>query len=109
LLGADGSNGLPLSRLKESGFQILPRRLDGDGVATAQHVSPDVILVSIVNGNSDALDVCRKLQTDAATKHIPLIAVTGDAALGQFMVTLRVKVCNPESLHEEITRLLPRT
>ena len=37
---------------------------------------------------------------------IPLIAVTGEQVFGQFMVTLRVKLCDPDSLHEEITRLV---
>jgi len=38
LIGADGSDGLPLSRLKESGFQIVHHPFDGDGVATTQRV-----------------------------------------------------------------------
>jgi len=108
LIGADDSDGLPLSRLKESGFQIVHHPFDGDGVATTQHVRPDIVIVSIVDGNPQALDVCRALQIDARTKHIPLIAITGQQAFGQFMVTLSVRVCDPDSLHEEITRLVLR-
>jgi len=37
---------------------------------------------------------------------MPLIAITGDAAVGQFMMTMRVKVCNADTLSHEISRLI---
>jgi hypothetical protein len=46
------------------------------------------------------------LQAHPDTRGIPLIAITGDASVGQFMTTLRVLPCNPETLHTEVERVL---
>lgn len=107
LLGALATS-VPLSRLEQSGFDIADYRHHGDGFDAARTMGPDVIVVSMIQGNTDGLDLCRRLQTDVATKNIPLIAITGEAAIGQFMVTLRVNVCDPETLHAEVARLLER-
>jgi hypothetical protein len=48
----------------------------------------------------------QKLQADPATKTIPIIVITGDPSIGQFMLTLGARACDATSLHLEVTRVL---
>ena len=103
--GASDPTPLPFSQLTESAFQILDQRREPDRSA-ARTVHPDVILVDVGQSHAKGLELCRALQADPDTRTIPLIAITGDAAKGQFMMTLRVTVCDPDTLRDEIERVL---
>ena len=108
LLLANGTHRtrLPLARLLAAGCLIDDRRSDTDGVATARTLRPDVVLMDLPEGSRGALDLCRELQADAVTRSIPIIAITGNPAIGQFMMALGVKPCTDVSLHAEVLRLL---
>ena len=99
------ANPLPLARLMES-CRVADHRPQPDGIAVARRLRPDVFVVDVTAADGDAFALCRRLQTDIETRHIPLIAITGAAAIGQFMVTLKVNACSPESLHAEVQRVL---
>jgi CheY-like chemotaxis protein len=104
--GACDPTPLPFSELATSQFQIVDQRREPDGIAAACTLQPDVVLVDVGQSHVKGLELCRALQAEPGTREIPLIAITGDAAIGQFMMTLRVKACDPHSLKDEIWRVL---
>ncbi len=108
LLGTHGaaSRSLPVTQLIESGYQIADHRNQSDGLAVARKVRPDVVLVDVPDRDTSALDLCRRLQADNATRTIPIIAITGDPSVGQFMTTLSVRACDAATLHLEVARVL---
>ena len=93
---------LPLSENTASTFTIVDRRRAPDAVEVARALQPDVVLVDVGHTRSKGLDLCRALEAEPATRHIPLIAITDDPAVGQFMMTMRVKVCDAGTLKDEI-------
>jgi CheY-like chemotaxis protein len=98
---------LPFPEDSASTFTIVDRRRSPDGVDVARALQPDVVLVDVGHNHGKGLDLCRALQAEPATRNIPLIAITGDPAVGQFMMTMRVKVCNADTLKDEIDQLVP--
>jgi CheY-like chemotaxis protein len=97
---------LPFPENPASAFTIVDERRSPDGVDVARALRPDVMLIDVGDDHGKGLDLCRALQAEPATRHIPLIAITGDPAIGQFMMTMSVKVCNVETLKDEINRLV---
>jgi two-component system cell cycle response regulator DivK len=56
---------------------------DGDaGVATAQEVLPDLIIMDIQLPKLSGLDATRQLRAEARTAHIPIIVITSFALAG---------------------------
>ena len=96
---------LPFSSFTASRFQIVDERHTPAGVGAARTLQPDVVIVD-VGQEGKGLDLCRALQAEDQTRSIPLIAITGDPAVGQFMMTMRVKVCNEDTLTDEIELLI---
>lgn len=105
--GASDPDPLPFSQLTD-GLHVLDQRREPDRTA-ARTLKPDVILVDVGHSHMKGLELCRALQADPETRTIPLIAITGDPARGQFMMTLRVKACDSDSLRAEIARVLTDT
>ena len=110
VLGTDGPapDRLPLSRLRESGFAIDDQRDEPPETALeiALRVKPAVIVVDVASPNPIGLEVGRRLQAHPETRHIPIIAVTGEPLATQFMITLRVRTCDADRLDAEVKRLL---
>lgn len=108
VLGKDGGlqAPLPLAELERSGFRIADHRGGDDGLEITRTLGPDVVLMDIVPGDPHTLDLCRRLQGDEDTRRIPLIAITGDDSLGQFMITIRIDKCDAVALKAEVARVL---
>jgi CheY-like chemotaxis protein len=104
--GALNPEPLPFSLLPAAKFKIVDQRQLSDGVEAARTLRPDVVLVDVGRNPAQGLDLCRALQAGPETRHIPLIAITGDAAVGQFMMTMRVRACNVDTLSHEINTLI---
>jgi len=104
--GALDPSPLPFASFTASRFQIVDERHTPAGVAAARALRPDVVIVDVGQDHGKGLDLCRALQAEHQTRSIPLIAITGDPAIGQFMMTMRVKVCNQDTLTDEIELLI---
>jgi DNA-binding response OmpR family regulator len=65
------------SCLRDHGFDTFAGPPEG-GARIARHVSPDVVIVDVPSGCDDA----RRLKADAATAHIPVVAM-GEATTEQ--------------------------
>ena len=66
-------------RLKRAGFEVLIARDGAEGVAMAASAQPDLILMDNSLPVLDGWEATRRIKADAATRHIPVIALTAHA------------------------------
>jgi two-component system, cell cycle response regulator DivK len=68
--------------LARTSYRLI-EAVDGEqGVATALHEMPDLILMDIQLPKVSGLDATRQLQADPKTAHIPIITITSFAMSG---------------------------
>lgn len=65
--------------LEHAGFEVLVAADGFQGLELARTASPSVILMDISIPGIDGLEVTRRLKADAATRDIPVIALTAHA------------------------------
>lgn len=63
--------------LDESGYTVLVARHGVAALELASAVLPDIILLDSVMPGMDGFEVCRRLRRQIATRHIPVIFMTG--------------------------------
>ena len=63
--------------LDESGFTVLVASHGAAALARAADAQPDIILLDAVMPGMDGFEVCRRLKTGSATRHIPVVFMTG--------------------------------
>ncbi len=66
-------------RLVRSGFEVVMAVDGGQGVAMAASETPDLILMDMSLPVIDGWEATRRLKADAATRAIPVIALTAHA------------------------------
>ena len=69
-------------RLERQGFRVLVATDGGSGLATAREERPDLILMDLSLPVLDGWEATRRLKADAATKAIPVIALSAHAMAG---------------------------
>ena len=62
--------------LRLFGLRVLGCRNGSEGVALAQELTPDLVVIDCRLPDLSGADVCRRLRRDPATASIPIIAVT---------------------------------
>jgi CheY-like chemotaxis protein len=100
-------------RLKKKNFEVV-LAVDGlDACNKAQSEQPDVILMDMHLPELDGWEATRRLKAAAATRHIPIIALTGHAFSGSSRGAAEAgadaflaKPCLPEKLIEKMQQLL---
>jgi CheY-like chemotaxis protein len=85
-----------------------------DALAKAAALKPDVIVMDLSLPGMDGWEATRRLKADTATRHIPVIALTGHALSGSDeharaagCDAFLTKPCDPEELAATIDRLRP--
>ena len=73
-------------RLVRQGFDVITAGDGAEGISSARSSMPDIILMDMSLPEVDGWEATRRLKADAATQHIPVIALTAHA-----MVTDRYK------------------
>jgi PAS domain S-box-containing protein len=63
--------------LELDGHRVTVANQGGDGLAQARTLVPDIVLCDLGLPDRSGFDVARALRADAATRHIPLVAVSG--------------------------------
>ena len=63
--------------LDESGFTVLVASNGEAALARARDTLPDIILLDAVMPGMDGFAVCRQLRAEIATRHIPVLFMTG--------------------------------
>jgi two-component system cell cycle response regulator DivK len=94
-------------------FRGLRVATAADGIEALQHVDsepPDVIVLDLAMPRVTGWDVIRELKSHAATRHIPIIALSGhdarESALGAGADVYRDKPCAPQDLLHDVVRFL---
>jgi two-component system, cell cycle response regulator DivK len=99
--------------LRFAGFRV-DEAVDGlEALQKAAALLPDLVLMDLSLPGLDGWEATRRIKADAATRHIPVVALTGhtlapfvqrakDAGVDGFLA----KPCLPEALVSEVKRLL---
>jgi CheY-like chemotaxis protein len=69
-------------RLKRRGYEVLVAQDGEEGLDKARSDKPDLMLLDMNLPVMDGWTVAQTLKGDAATKHIPIIALTAHAMAG---------------------------
>jgi CheY-like chemotaxis protein len=70
------------NRLGRAGFTILVARDGEQGVAMAGAEQPDLILMDLRMPVVDGWEATRRIKAEAATRHIPILALSAHAMTG---------------------------
>ena len=100
--------------LTSNGFEVIQARDGLAGIAKAQEMEPDLILLDIQLPGIDGYAVAEKLTTNDGFSPPPIVAVTSYAMVGDKEKALSAgctgyieKPINPETFIAEISRFLP--
>lgn len=100
--------------LERHGLEVIPARTGPQGVAMADHLRPDLILLDIQLPGMDGYEVARQLKLLPSLAGVPIVAVTsyameGDRSRGMAAgcVGYIEKPINPETFAAEIRPFLP--
>jgi DNA-binding NarL/FixJ family response regulator len=63
--------------LDESGYSVVVASNGAAALERAQALAPDIVLLDAVMPGMDGFEVCRRLKSDAQTRPIPVIFMTG--------------------------------
>jgi two-component system cell cycle response regulator DivK len=95
-------------RLQRKGYQVI-LAVDGQsGVEMTQTQAPDLVLMDMSLPVLDGWEATRRLKADAATRHIPVIALTAHAMSNDRERALEAGCDDYDIKPVEITRLLAR-
>jgi two-component system cell cycle response regulator DivK len=70
------------NRLGRAGYTVLVARDGEQGVAMAGAEQPDLILMDLRLPVIDGWEATRRIKADAATRHIPILALSAHAMTG---------------------------
>ena len=63
-------------RLLAEYFEVLTASNGADAIETCENSKVDVVLLDVMMPEMDGFEVCRRLKSDPATSHIPIIMIT---------------------------------
>ncbi len=97
-------------------YRILTAKNAEEVFATLSHERPDLILLDVMMPAMDGFEVCKKLKSDPATTHIPVVMLTVLAtnsdirkALDLGAAAYLIKPFDPDVLDKEIKAILHRS
>ncbi len=84
LIDDDPDVRLALSRLlQREGYAVETAATKQEALSKLQQKHPDVILLDVLLSGADGRELCRELKAAAATKHIPVIMLSGHPSAAQ--------------------------
>lgn len=96
--------------LQRAGFQVFLADDGTTGLKMVEAVTPDLIISDVMMANMDGLEMCRRLRTQPATRHIPVIMLSalGDMEnmLKGFNVGADDYVAKPVNTKELVARVM---
>lgn len=95
-------------RLTRRGFDIVVAEDGIEGVRQASEAQPDLILLDMSLPGLDGWEVARRLKADAATRAIPIIALTAHAMAGDRERALQAGCDDYDTKPVELPRLLDK-
>ncbi len=95
-------------RLARHGFEVSIAVDGGEGVASAERDLPDLILMDMSLPVLNGWEATRVLKANAATRHIPVIALTAHAMAGDRENALAAGCDDYDTKPVELPRLLEK-
>ena len=100
--------------LSLAGFRTADAHNGFQALEKAQTLQPDAVLTDLAVPGMDGFEFARALQTSAATRHIPIVAITGhseyldqpDRFRHAGIMRVLVKPCEPDVIVEALRGLL---
>ena len=99
--------------LQKNGHEVIQARNGESGIALANQMAPDLILLDIQLPGMDGYSVAQQLRKKPVIATVPIIAVTSYAMTGDRERILEAgctsyieKPINPDTFHAEITQFL---
>jgi two-component system cell cycle response regulator DivK len=99
--------------LQFSGYRVAEATNGLEAIEQASTLMPDIILMDLALPKMDGWEATRRLKLDQATRHIPIVALTGHALAGHAEGARQAgcdsfvtKPCLPDALVAEIKRML---
>jgi two-component system cell cycle response regulator DivK len=96
------------NRLRRQGFDVLVARDGASGVEIARSERPDLILMDLGLPVMDGWEASRRLKSDRATSHIPVIALSAHAMSNDRTQALEAGCDEYDVKPVEWTRLLTK-
>jgi CheY-like chemotaxis protein len=96
------------NRLTRAGFTIVVATDGAQGIAMAATEKPDLILMDLTLPDIDGKEATRRLKSDPATKHIPVIALTANAMSGDREKAIAAGCDDFDTKPVEMPRLLEK-
>jgi CheY-like chemotaxis protein len=101
--------------LQFSGYTVAEAGNGVEAIEKTRELLPDIVLMDLALPRMDGWEATRRLKADPATKHIPVVALTGHALAGHAEGAREAgcdafvtKPCLPDVLVAEIQRVLER-
>jgi CheY-like chemotaxis protein len=95
-------------RLERKGFTVVTAGDGALGIAAARASQPDVILMDMSLPVVDGWEATRRLKADAATRRIPIIALTAHAMVSDRFKALEAGCDEYDTKPVEFQRLLTK-
>ena len=96
------------NRLKRHGYTVLIARDGAEGVRMAAAEQPDLILMDLSLPVLDGCQATNQIKAAAATRHIPVIALTANAMAGDREQALAAGCDDFDTKPLELPRLLDK-
>ena len=93
-------------RLGRAGYEVASAMDGAEGIRMAGELKPDLILMDLSLPVLDGWEATRRLKAAAETKHIPIIAVTSHAMVGEQEKALAAGCDDFDTKPVEFQRLL---
>ena len=100
--------------LRRAGFRIIDAHNGFQALEKAREQRPDAVVTDLAVPGMDGFEFCRALQQSAATRAIPILAVTGHSEYLDDPARFRhagishvlLKPCEPYAIARELRRLI---
>ena len=96
------------NRLRRAGYEVVVAMDGVQGVAAAAAEKPDVILMDLSLPQLDGWEATRRIKAAPETKHIPVIALTAHAMMGDREKALAAGCDDFDTKPVELPRLLKK-
>ena len=92
--------------LQDEGYRVAASA-DGDAVAIARDDPPGLVLLDVMMPDIDGPEVCRRLNADPRTRHVPVVLMTAvpESVLGKRLAgcAYEAVISKPFSLDDVLT------
>ncbi len=107
------NNLLCKAMFEEHGYKVLLTENGKEAIKVTKDENPDLILLDIMMPDMDGYSVLRKIKSDLATKHIPVVMVSAksdkssiEKAFQLGAIDYVVKPIGTNKLYEKVNKLL---